>query len=373
MYKLSDYDYYLPRELIAQKKTNPPHESKMLIYYRNSGKVEHKKFWNLKNILDSNYLMFFNKTKVIKARLLWQIDGKQAEIFYLRDLQSWCFEALVRPWKKFKKGKIVEFKVDSKSLKFEVVDFTKDWRILRFIEGNILDVLQRSGQMPLPPYITYNKSKESSYQSILAKEVWSVAAPTASLHFTPQLIDALKRKWVEMEEVVLHVWLGTFKKVDVEDIREYDIHTEQVKVNKSIFAKVANAKLNSKKILAVGTTVVRALESLPALWLILPQQIKESFSSNIKNFRKTKRWDKNIIYNFYVDWDSLIWETKLFIYPWFRFEIIDSLITNFHLPQSSLLMLVAAFMGYESMRQVYDVAIKRKYKFYSFGDGMFIL
>jgi len=374
MYKLSDYDYYLPPELIAQQKTNPPHQSKMLVYHRDTGESEHKKFRDLKDMLDGNYLMFFNKTKVIKARLVGQIDGKQAEIFYLRNLENWHFEALVRPWKKFKKWKIIEFQIDDEILRFEVVDFTKDWRALKLLEGDILQVLEKWGQMPLPPYIAYEESKESSYQPVLAKEAWSVAAPTASLHFSPELLEALKTKWVKMEEVVLHVGLGTFKKVDVEDIRQYDIHTEQVKIHKDIFAKIAKAKLNSKKILAVGTTVVRTLESLPALWQILPQQIKEGFPLDVQNFRKTQKWnDKEIIYNFFVDWDNLIWETKLFIYPWFEFKIVDSLITNFHLPRSSLLMLVAAFVGYEQMKQIYEIAIKHKYKFYSFWDWMFIL
>ncbi len=374
MYKLSDYDYYLPPELIAQQKTNPPHQSKMLVYHRAFNKIEHKKFRDLKDMLDNNYLMFFNKTKVIKARLLGQIDGKQAEIFYLRNLENWHFEALVRPWKKFKKWKTIEFQVNDEILRFEVVDFTKDGRTLKLLEGNILQILERWGQMPLPPYIAYEESKESSYQPVLAKEVWSVAAPTASLHFTPDLLEALKAKWVEMEEVVLHVGLGTFKKVDVKDIRQYDIHTEQVKIPNDIFAKIAEAKLNSKKILAVGTTVVRTLESLPALWQILPQQIKKGFSLDVQNFRETQKWnDKEIIYNFFVGWDNLIWETKLFIYPWFEFKIVDSLITNFHLPKSSLLMLVAAFVGYQQMKQIYEIAIKHKYKFYSFWDWMFIL
>jgi len=177
-----------------------------------------------------------------------------------------------------------------------------------------------------------------------------------------------------MERVVLHVGLGTFKKVDVEDIRQYDIHTEQVRIKKKIFEKIALAKKEGKRILAVGTTVLRTLESLPALWQVLPEEIKKDFDLHTRDFRDQKRWKgENIIWNLVNKGDELLWETKLFVYPGFEFQVVDSLITNFHLPKSSLLMLVAAFVGFEEMKRIYQEAIKQRYKFYSFGDGMWVV
>ncbi len=374
MFKLSDYDYDLPPELIAQQKTNPPHNSKMLIYDRGTWEIKHKKFLDLTQILDKNRVIFFNKSKVIRARLQGMIEGKDAEIFYLRMLDNWTFEALIRPWKKFRLGSTVKFEIGGKILEFEVMWFSPEGRILKSLSWDILNILDKYGQMPLPPYIKFDKSKTSFYQPLLAQEPWSVAAPTASLHFSHQLLSALEAKGLDMEYVILHVWLGTFKKVDVEDITKYDIHTEQVKINKDIFSKIAWMKSNWKRILSVGTTVLRTLESLPALWYSLPKNIKDSYSNETQSFWNSRKWEgKQIIYNLSFDKDFLLWETKLFIYPWFRFQIVDSLITNFHLPKSSLLMLVAAFMGYENMKKIYQQAIERKYKFYSFGDGMFII
>jgi len=246
----------------------------------------------------------------------------------------------------------------------------------------IEDILEKYWIMPLPPYIQYSKDKEKPYQPIFAQKPWSVAAPTASLHFTENLLNKLKEKWCKFEYTTLHIWLGTFKKVDTQDITKYDIHSETVQINLDIFEKIAKYKLNKKPTIAVWTTVTRTLESLPYLWKYLKNKnLISNFSKSTINFwdKLTENIENEKKYIFDVkeiasNWNKncLYFKTKLYIYPWFNFKIIDQLITNFHLPKSSLLMLVAAFMGYENMIKTYQYAIKKKYKFFSFWDAMWI-
>ena len=488
LYKLSAYNYDLPKELIAQTAHEPADECKLL-YYKN-GKIKDLIFKDIENILDENDVLFFNNSKVVKARIqsglqdltgwkdnVLQVDSEQwvmnnedeirfylvddewnkkecrnCEILFLRKLGDWgiCgdlgdnridvektniqissyFEALVRPWKKFKIWRKIVIEKGNKNYEFEVVDFSKEWRIIQYkgdleidgdngdkysekqnIEGlkvnndlvvrekDIYDVLDEIGKMPLPPYISYSKEKEKPYQPVQAKKEWSVAAPTASLHFTKNLFSKLKEKNIQFLESTLHIGMWTFKTVDVEDITNYDIHSEQVEIPLDIFEKIWKLKLDWKKITAVWTTATRILESLPYLYKLVnsEQWIVKSGLQDIAGFQdnilqmnsrenkiKSEYFDelmkdidveqanKFIDTEVFIQNDMISFSTKLYIFPWFKYKLVDNLITNFHLPKSSLLMLVAAFMGYENMKKAYQHAIEKKYRFFSFWDAMFI-
>ena len=275
---------------------------------------------------------------------------------------------MVSPWKKIKKSDTFEVYW----VEFEVIDYTKKGRLIKVQKDiNLLDFLEKNWEMPLPPYVEYSKEKEKYYQSIFAKNTGSIAAPTASLHFTDRVLEKLKQKSIWFNYVTLHVWLWTFAKVDTEDIKKYDIHKEKVVLDLDIFDKIANFKKDANDIVWVGTTVTRTLESLPYLYSLLKDKIdvENAFFEKIVSNWLT---DKNYIHNLEVKQNKIHFETKLFIYPGFEFNIIDKLITNFHLPKSSLLMLVAAWIWYDKLWEVYDHAIKSNYRFYSFGDACFL-
>jgi len=399
LYKLSSYDYKLPKELIAQKAHIPADECKLL--YCKNWKLKDLIFKDIKDLLSDNDILFFNNSKVVKARIKGSHDFKQdlqddnikfiiiwqnweekhcknCEILFLKKLENNIFEALVRPWKKFKIWTKIKIENQNKKYFFEVLDFTSEWRKIKYLgEEDIFEVLEQIWKMPLPPYIEYSKEKESPYQPVQAKKEGSVAAPTASLHFTKQLFEDLKQKWVEQLESTLHIWIWTFKVVDVEDITKYDIHSEMVEIPIDIFKKIFEAKKLWKKVVAVGTTWTRILESLPYLYRKL-QKINSDNYQKIKNDYfdglelKNEDIDKFIDWDIFIENDIIYFDTKLYIFPWFKYKIVDKLITNFHLPKSSLLMLVAAFMWFEDMMNAYEYAIKNKYRFFSFWDAMFI-
>jgi len=376
---LESYNYNLPKELIAQNVIEPADECKLL--YCKWNNIKDLIFKDIEHLIWENDVLFLNNSKVIKARIksdeninfkfIWQdwniSECNKCEIFFLKEKWKNEFEALIYPWKKFKIWK----QIDINGYKFEIIWNTEEWRVIKYLwEESVIEVFDKLGNMPLPPYIEYKKEKEAAYQPIFAQTSWSVAAPTASLHFTDKLLENLKEKWVKLMYSTLHIWLGTFKVVDVENIQNYDIHSETIQIPLNIFEKIWNLKENWKNLIAVWTTATRILESLPYLY--------KKLDINNKYFDKLT---KNITLdqvNKFISWDILInnwiisFDTKLFIYPWFKYKLIDKLITNFHLPKSSLLMLVSAFMWYENMIKTYEHAIKYKYRFFSFWDAMMI-
>jgi len=386
--KLSSYNYDLPKELIAQTAHNPADECKLL--YCKDWEIKDLIFKDILDFLDENHILFFNNSKVVKARItgdeeisFYVIDEKgnkkeckNCEILFLKKVEWNTFEALVRPGKKFK----VWRKFDINGYIFEVVDFTKEWRLIKLhSDEDIFDVLEKIWQMPLPPYIEYSKEKETPYQPVQAKKEGSVAAPTASLHFTKDLFEKLEKKWVGKLESTLHIGIWTFKTVDVEDITSYDIHSETVEVPLDIFKKIWELKQEWKKIVAVWTTATRILESLPYLYKWLSRinsenfhKIKSSFFDELVENISDEEVEKFIASKPVILNGIISFDTKLYIYPWFKYKLVDKLITNFHLPKSSLLMLVAAFMWYKNMMKAYKHAVENKYRFFSFWDAMFI-
>jgi len=370
MHSLSDYDYILPSELIAQTPADPPESCRFLVVDRESHQMSDHIFSDLPDLIDPDTLIVFNNSKVLKARLIlpdWW------EIFYLSSNDEYRFSALVRPGKRFKVWSTIKL---NNEVSFLVESISDDGRIL-VASQPIFEILESHGQMPLPPYIAYDESLEDPYQPVFASTAWSVAAPTASLHFTDELIRNLESKWVQSLYTTLHVWLGTFKPVNVESIISYDIHSERIEVDSDIWSQLATAKQANKNILAVGTTVTRTLESLPYLWKMLEyiwktkdatsMWYRDSFTSDI-TFSDAKK----IIWEVSVVDEKIFFDSKLFLYPGKKFYIIDELITNFHLPKSSLLMLVAGLVWYDQMREIYKHAIDQQYRFYSFGDAMWL-
>jgi len=376
MDKLSSYNYDLPKTFIAQNAHQPQDECKLL--YCKDWNLKDLVFKDIKEILTENDVLFFNNSKVIKARIKWKLekdiftlseDGKD-EIFFLKNLEWNVFTALIRPWKKFKVWKRIYIK--DYPYEFEVIDNTKEWRLIRLnSKENIFDVFEKIGSMPLPPYIEYKKEKAWDYQTIFAKKPWSVAAPTASLHFTKELFSELKQKQIDMMYSTLYVWEWTFKIVDTENIINYDIHEELVEIPLDIFNKISENKLKWKNIVAVWTTATRILETLPFVYAKLSLNHNNFWNSLVKDIKK-EDIQKFIPWDIIQTKDTISFETKLFIYPWFKFHLVNKLITNFHIPRSSLLMLVGAFMWYKNMKKAYEHAIKNKYRFFSFWDAMMI-
>ena len=254
-----------------------------------------------------------------------------------------------------------------------IVDNFDYGRVIQY-DGDIFALLEEFGQMPLPPYVEYSQEKESDYQPAMAKEPWSVASPTASLHFTAKFLNELEAKGVNFDYVTLHVGIWTFRPIKTINIKDFDIHTELCQIDLGIFERIMKYKLNNKRIIAVGTTACRTLESLPYLFMQCKELLLELLWKEIFTYREDLTKDIYQHTNFIVDptinTQNISFACKLYITPWFRFLILDQLITNFHLPKSSLMVLLASFMGYEFMMQAYEEAIKKNYMFYSFGDAM---
>lgn len=340
--RTEDYDFYLDESRIAQHPIDKRDESKLLVMNRNTGDIEHKKFYDIKSILKPGDVLVINDTKVIPARLFGHRKDKEEsiEVLMLKRVEKDLWEALVRPGKKMKIGSVVYF--GNGELKCEVKGITDDGtRLVEFeYDGIFEERLDELGEMPLPPYIKEKLQEKNRYQTVYAKHDGSAAAPTAGLHFTPELIEEIKSLGVKIVNVTLHVGLGTFRPVSVEDVSEHKMHSEYFNLPKETCDVINEAKKNGGRIISVGTTTTRTLESA-----IRGKDVLEPMNGN----------------------------TDIFIYPGFEFKVIDGLITNFHLPKSTLLMLVSAFSTKEKIFKAYDEAIKNEYRFFSFGDAMIII
>ena len=341
--KTSDFYYELPPELIAQTPVEPRDSSRMMVYNKQTKNIEIKHFYDIIDYLTPNDVLVFNRSKVIPARIYGHREGcvsEVVEILLLKKLTNNSYICLVKPGKKFKIGNIIVF---SDNLKAKVIDITETGeRVLQFdvLNGEPVEAeFDRIGEMPLPPYITKKLENKDRYQTVYAKEEGSSAAPTAGLHFTKELLEKIKAKGIECEEVVLHVGLGTFRPVKVDDVEKHIMHSEEYFVDEQTAQRLNLAKKNGKRIIAVGTTSVRTLETVT---------------------------DEN------GEIHSGHGNTQIFIYPPYKFKAVDSLITNFHLPESTLLMLVSALISKDELFRCYDLAIKEKFRFFSFGDCMFI-
>lgn len=339
--KVTDFDYELPEALIAQFPVEPRDTSRLLALNKVTGAVEHKAhFYELVEELNEGDVLVFNNTKVIPARLYGHREGSggKVEVLLLTPCGENRWECLVKPGKKCPVGQVIVFDERLKATVLDKTDF--GGRIVEFtVDGIFDDIIQEIGEMPLPPYIHEKLEDKERYQTVYAKEKGSAAAPTAGLHFTPELLEKIKAKGVELEFVTLHVGLGTFRPVSVESIEDHDMHSEFYSVSPETAARINDAKAKGRRIIAVGTTSVRTLESA---------------STDDGVLQGTSGW------------------TQIFIYPGYTFKMVDALVTNFHLPQSTLLMLISALAGREHCLAAYEEAVREKYRFFSFGDAMFI-
>lgn len=388
---LSSYEYHLPEEAIAQVPQLPAHSAKLMLCTSSPRWVstEDLQFLDLITHLNSRYLLFLNNTKVFKARIplittkIIRKSGKEVwlnqwEIFIYRLKWKQEFECLVSDSKNFRPGTKI-FLTDD--IWFESLSFTENGLLLCVYGVDVFTLLEEYGEIPLPPYISYSKDKEAWYQTFFAQEIGSAAAPTASLHFSPELLSALKDKWVAITYLCLHVGLGTFKPVYEPIITNQILHSEPMHIPHSLWTSIAEAKQQGKIFLPVGTTMIRFLESLPYIWRYLKNKnLTPPLAAHILSW-----WDQlshdltqNDIDQYIpqqtptLEQEYMIIETRLFMRPGVPFRLTDELITNFHLPKSSLLMLIAAFMGRKNLLHCYQEAIEKGYRFYSFWDGMWI-
>ena len=340
--KTSDFDYFLPEELIAQTPVEPRDHSRLLIYRRKDRTIEHKHFYDIIDELHSGDALVINETKVIPARLLGEKEdtGVPVEVLLLRRQNTTEWEALVRPGRRLKPGTWCTF--GNGMLRCEILGNVADTggRTVRFVyEGVFEEILDRLGEMPLPPYIHEKLKDRDRYQTVYARAEGSAAAPTAGLHFTPELLERIREKGVTIVPVLLHVGLGTFRPVKVEDAEKHVMHSEYCEVSPGAAETLNRIRQSGGRIICVGTTSVRTLETMAT-----PDGIIHPGSG----------------------------DTSIFIYPGVKIKAVDALITNFHLPQSTLLMLVSTFMGREEALRVYQEAVAQRYRFFSFGDAMFI-
>ena len=338
--KKSDFYYDLPPELIAQTPAEPRDSSRLLVYHRDTKRIEHKIFRDILGYLKAGDVLVVNRTRVLPARLFAHTqNGGRAEVLLLkrRSLDEW--EVLVRPGKKCRVGAKLTV---NQELSLEVVSVTDSGeRIVRFFyEGAFEDVLSRAGSMPLPPYNHEKLKDPERYQTVYSKENGSAAAPTAGLHFTPELLERIRAMGVEIAEVLLHVGLGTFRPVKEENVLDHKMHSEYYEVSEEAAEIVNRARREGRRIVAVGTTSVRTLETV---------------ADEAGMLRPCKG------------------NTEIFLYPPYRFKCVDALITNFHLPESTLLMLVSAFCSREEVMEIYRTAVEERYRFFSFGDAMLIV
>lgn len=336
-----DFDYDLDESLIAQTPIEKRDESRLMVLDKKTGEIEHKHFYDIIDYLEEGDTLVLNNTKVLPARLIGEKEETKAviEVLLLKNIEQDKWECLVKPARRVKKGTIVSF--GDGLLKAECIE-EKDEGIRHFnfiYQGIFLELLERLGTMPLPPYIHEKLNDQSRYQTVYAKETGSAAAPTAGLHFTNELLQKIKDKGVNVSYVTLHVGLGTFRPVSVDNIEEHKMHSEFYSMTAEVAELLKETKKNGKKIVAVGTTSVRTLETIMMKY---------------GEFRKCHGF------------------TDIFIYPGYEFKAIDRLITNFHLPKSTLVMLVSALAGRENILKAYNKAVEDRYRFFSFGDAMFI-
>ncbi len=339
---VKDFDFYLPEEQIAQDPLENRSDSRLMVLDRKSGEIEHKIFRDITGYLKKGDCLVINNTKVLPARLIGvkEETGAKIEILLLKRRENNIWETLVKPGRKAKKGVKISF--GNGLLIGEIIDEIEEGnRLIQFsYEGIFEEILDQLGQMPLPPYITHQLKDKNRYQTVYAKEEGSAAAPTAGLHFTKELLQQIEDMGVTIAHVTLHVGLGTFRPVKVENVLEHHMHSEYYCIEESEAKKINDTKKNGGRVIAVGTTSTRTLESATD-----ENGILQAKSGN----------------------------TEIFIYPGYKFKMIDGLITNFHLPQSTLLMLVSAFSTREHILHAYDVAVKEGYRFFSFGDAMFLI
>lgn len=350
MLLLSDYDYNLPEELIAQLPSDKRENARMMVLDKQAKTIEHKHFYDIVDYIDDNCILVLNNTKVLPARLygVKEKTGAKIEVFLLKSLSEngHLWDVLIKPSKRVKEGTIVKI---SDELSVQVKERKEDageWGVELICDGNVLDVLHKNGHIPLPPYIErkmadedLNKLDFERYQTVYAKDEGSVAAPTAGLHFTTEILEKLQAKGVELVYVTLNVGMGTFRPVKCENVLEHKMHSESFEVTEEAAEKINTAKQAGKKVVAVGTTSVRTLET---------------------------------VYKKYGEVRACKDSSELFIYPPYKFGVVDELITNFHLPKSTLLMLVSAFEGKDFIFKAYQEAITNKYKFFSYGDCMLL-
>ncbi|WP_237036199.1 tRNA preQ1(34) S-adenosylmethionine ribosyltransferase-isomerase QueA [Mediannikoviicoccus vaginalis] len=339
--KTDDFDFDLDESLIAQHPIKNRDESRLMVMSRSSGEISHKKFYDIIDYLNPGDVLVLNDTRVIPARLFGNRPGKdeKIEVLLVQRGDDDVWETLVKPGKKMKLGAEIIF--GDGLLKGEVVDISDEGnRFVKFYyDGIFEEILDELGNMPLPPYITEKLEDKERYQTVYAKHEGSAAAPTAGLHFTKELLKKIEEKGVIVKFVTLHVGLGTFRPVKVDDVEKHNMHSEMYIMPKDTADAINEAKKNNNNVIAVGTTCIRTLESV---------------YKKHGDIREDSGW------------------TDIFIYPGFEFKVVDSLITNFHLPKSTLLMLVSAFSTKENILRAYDIAVKERYRFFSFGDAMFI-
>lgn len=342
MMKTSDFDYFLPEELIAQTPIEPRDHSRLLVYNRADHSVQHLHFYDLPRFLIPGDVMVVNDTRVIPARLLGEKEETHVpvEILLLKRLEKDLWEALVRPGRRLAPGTWCSF--GDGLLRAEIVDRAPEGaRLVRFhYQGVFEEILDRLGQMPLPPYIHERLQDRERYQTVYAREEGSAAAPTAGLHFTPELLEQIREKGIEIVPVLLHVGLGTFRPVKEEDVSQHQMHVEHYEVTPEAAEKINRARAEGHRCVCIGTTSVRTLE--------------------------TASTEDGLVH-------AQNGDTGIFIMPGYHFKATDALVTNFHLPQSTLLMLISALMGREEALRVYRIAVEEKYRFFSFGDAMLIL
>lgn len=339
--KVEDFDYHLPEELIAQKPIEKRDESRLLVLNKETGEMEHKHFYDIIDYLEEGDTLVLNDSKVLPARLIGEKEETHAviEILLLKNLQNDDWECLVKPAKRIKEGTIISF--GNGELKAKCIGVYDEGirHVTLMYDGILLEILEKLGTMPLPPYIHEKLEDQSRYQTVYAKEVGSAAAPTAGLHFTKELLKKIEDKKVNIAYVTLHVGLGTFRPVSVEKVEDHEMHSEFYTMDQKTADLLNETRKKKKRIIAVGTTSTRTLET---------------------------------IMNLYGEFKSCSGWTNIFIYPGYSFKGIDALITNFHLPKSTLVMLVSTLAGRENILNAYQTAVEMKYRFFSFGDAMFI-
>ncbi len=338
--KTEDFNYYLPEELIAQTPLKNRDESRLMVLDKTTGEIEHKHFYDIIDYLEEGDVLVLNDTKVLPARLhgIKESTGSHIEILMLKELESDSWECLARPAKRISVGDTIDFGGLLKATCIQV----KEEGIRTFklsYQGILYEILDKLGEMPLPPYIHEKLKDKDRYQTVYAKEVGSAAAPTAGLHFTPELLDKIAKKGIKIEYITLHVGLGTFRPVTSENVLDHQMHSEYYIMSKKTADTLNEAKKNGNMIVSVGTTSTRTLETVVNLY---------------GEFKECSGW------------------TNIFIYPGYKFKAIDYLITNFHLPKSTLVMLVSALAGRENILNAYNIAVKERYRFFSFGDAMLI-
>ena len=340
--KTSDFYYDLPEELIAQDPLEDRTASRLLVLNRKTGAVKHKIFSDVIDYLNKGDCLVINNTRVIPARLIGEKEGTggKVEVLLLKRRANDVWETLVKPGKKLKPGARVTF--GDGRLKAEILEIAEEGnRLVKFhYEGIFEEILDSLGEMPLPPYITHKLEDKEMYQTVYAKFDGSAAAPTAGLHFTKELLNKIEEKGIKIASITLHVGLGTFRPVKVDDVNNHHMHTEWYEVNAEAADIINETKRNGGRVICVGTTSCRTIESV----------------ADENGYMKAKTG-----------------ETDIFIYPGYKFKVMDGLITNFHLPESTLVMLVSAFAGKENVLSAYETAVKEKYRFFSFGDAMILI